>query len=201
MDIAPVGRAGLSYRGLWVERRAIVLRDIGHFDLLFTVIYSAVMASVFTTASRSTQLRSFEFFMPLTLLIVVVDPWVLHNRNRYLIENYPYFSLVSILLVLFFYANINNMLADGEAQRMGSKFWIWVILLFSASFFMKRHYEDKVFYRLWDVLAIAVCLLYIWGMRSRNWDNSIALGAASFLIAVLYLLIEWQYHNRCAKTH
>ncbi len=97
---------------------------IGHFDLLFTVMYAWVVTSIFQTLSGAPRIRSFEFFMGLTLLVVVVDHWLLHFRNKEQIFLHSYFSLAPVILVLFFYAKLSHILSNHEAKALGSKFWV-----------------------------------------------------------------------------
>ena len=138
----------------------IKVAEIGHFDLLFAVLYAAVLTSIFQTLAQAPRITSFEFFIGATLRVVVVDHWLLHFRNKARIMEHPYFSLVSIVLVLFCYAKVNHILSSNQARSLGADFWPWVILVFAFSFLMKQYYEEKPFYQLWDVVAVMICLSY-----------------------------------------
>lgn len=164
--------------------------DIGHFDLLFTVMYASTVVSIFGTVSGAPLFKSFEFFMGLVLLIIVVDHWLLHYRNKEQILVHPYFSLVSIMLVLFFYETLNRMLCSGPVVWMESRFWFRVILLFTSSFFMKWFYRDKLFYRMWDVIAIATCIVYMECNHFHVFDNGMFFGLTSLIATLGFVLTE-----------
>jgi len=54
--------------------------EVGHFDLLFTGLYAAIVGDIFHTLAKS-DIPSFQFFLGSTLLIVVLDHWLMHFRN------------------------------------------------------------------------------------------------------------------------
>jgi len=165
---------------------------VGHFELLFTVLYAGVVMAIFQTITAA-ALKSFEFLLGLTLLILVIDHWLLHYRNKEKIQTHPYFSLISVLFVLFFYAKINQFLSEKKAGIEGIWFWIWIILLFSSSFVMKRYYEHKRFYRAWDFIAMGTSSVFIWGIYCRQWTNGSPVGMTSLALAIVYILIEVSY--------
>ena len=167
--------------------------QIGHYDLLFTVLYAAVASSIFNTVSAA-SLWSFSFFMSVILLTVVIDHWILHNRNKRAIFDHPYFSLFTIILVLFFYSKLNHILSAERTLSENWHFWIWVILLFFSDFMMKRYYKDSWFYRRWDIAAAVMVGVYLWGMLYQGWSNGFWLGLISFLFTIVYLGSEI-YHR------
>jgi len=172
------------------------LNEVGHFDLLFTVLYAAIVVDIFHTIAKA-PLSSFEFLLGTTLLVVVVDHWLLHFRNHTEINQHKYFSLVTVGLTLFFYAKANEILSTrGKALLEGQHFWFWIILMFCTSYVMKWYYKaDKSFHRIWDFIAIAACTVYILGIHCCGWTNGITLGAMSLGLAVAYVPFEWRHYR------
>ena len=139
---------------------------------------------------------SFEFLLGTTLLVVVVDHWLLHFRNREEIEKHRLFSLLIIGLTLFLYAKANEVLSvHGAARLLGWKFWSWTVIpVFCTSYFMKSYYGDRDFHRKWDYIAVGACLVYIVGIISCGWTNDVKLGLASLLLAIVYVPFEVHHY-------
>src|SRR5258708_1094796 len=173
-------------------------KDIGHFDLLFTVLYAAIVTDIFHTISKS-ELLSFPFLLAVTLLIVVVDHWLMHYRNHGQINQHPYFSLVTIGFTLFFYAKANEILSASTSSKEADALWRWIILMVFTSFVMKHYYPDRWFHRIWDFIAVGASLAFIVGINQWNWTNGPALGWISLSLAVSYLPFEI-YHYRANTT-
>jgi hypothetical protein len=170
-------------------------KDIGHFDLLFTVLYATIVIDVFHTIAKS-PLPSFPFLLAVTLLIIVIDHWLMHYRNREQIDQHRYFSLVTIGLTLFFYAKANEILSGTSAPgEEASSFWRWIIFMFCTSFVMKHYYPDKWFHRIWDFIAVGACFIYLVGIHYWQWTNGLALGAASLCLAISYLPFEVRHYK------
>jgi hypothetical protein len=169
-------------------------QDIGHFDLLFTVLYAAIVTDIFHTIAKS-EVFTFPFLMGVTLLIVVIDHWLMHYRNHDQINQHPYFSLVTIGFTLFFYGKANEILSASLSSKEPDALWRWIILMFCTSFVMKRYYPDRWFHRIWDFIAVGACLLFIAGINRWNWTDGSVLGWISLSLATSYLPFEI-YHYR-----
>jgi hypothetical protein len=198
LALSPQDRAALAEelaKGLGTKLSPRENAEVGHFDLLFTVLYAAIVIDIFHTIAKSPVL-SFQFCLSVTLLIVVIDHWLMHFRNREQIDLHRYFSLVTIGLTLFFYAKADEVLSATNApgEQSGSWFWIWIILMFCTSFVMKRHYPDRWFHRIWDFVAVGACLIYITGIHCWHWTNNLALGLISLSLAVVYLPFEIHHY-------
>jgi len=169
-------------------------KDIGHFDLLFTVLYAAIVTDIFHTIAKS-ELLSFPFLLGVTLLIVVVDHWLMHYRNHGQINDHPYFSLVTIGFTLFFYGKANEILSAFPSSNKPDALWRWIIFMFCTSFVMKHYYPDRWFHRIWDFVAVGACVVFIVGINRSSWTNGPVLGWISLSLAISYLPFEI-YHYR-----
>lgn len=173
-------------------------KDIGHFDLLFTVLYAAIVTDIFHTIAKS-ELAGFSFLLAVTLLIVVVDHWLMHYRNHGQINEHPYFSLVTIGITLFFYAKANELLSGPTFSKEADALWRWIIFMFGTSFVMKNYYPDRWFHRIWDFIAAGTCIVFIVGINRWDWTNGVKLGWISLSLAISYVPFEIWYYGRAAR--